>query len=302
MENYINQVVDLPKMVNDKIPVNINSMLDDSERNMSKWVGMFYKLASLLFIAGALYNLLSPLWGDRSLPDGKDLIAMFIGLLIWLYAAFPMSQIIRSAGDSLESSDSGIIKFIFKDLVLANIRLVGQILALSALFTAICMSLSWVLDMTIAGSVDGSMDSVYWMFELPMAVTADFAMWVDKLERLLSEKGIKKTSISAVGGPCLATGLANRVHSSVVIANKDILVAKKIAEMINTNWGGWTLGAESGEAHSWSGLIACCWAFAGVVLALAQLYVSMAIYTFLFALGTSFMNWFKNPYLPTKSI
>ena len=54
MENYINQVVDLPKMVNDKIPVNINSMLDDSERNMSKWVGMFYKLASLLFIAGAL--------------------------------------------------------------------------------------------------------------------------------------------------------------------------------------------------------------------------------------------------------
>ena len=257
MENYINQVVDLPKMVNDKIPVNINSMLDDSERNMSKWVGMFYKLASLLFIAGALYNLLSPLWGDRSLPDGKDLIAMFIGLLIWLYAAFPMSQIIRSAGDSLESSDSGIIKFIFKDLVLANIRLVGQILALSALFTAICMSLSWVLDMTIAGSVDGSMDSVYWMFELPMAVTADFAMWVG---------------------------------------------FDGVAEMINTNWGGWTLGAESGEAHSWSGLIACCWAFAGVVLALAQLYVSMAIYTFLFALGTSFMNWFKNPYLPTKSM
>jgi len=63
-----------------------------------------------------------------------------------------------------------------------------------------------------------------------------YELLVDKLERLLSEKGIKKTSISAVGGPCLATGLANRVHSSVVIANKDILVAKKIAEMINTNY------------------------------------------------------------------
>ena len=42
--------------------------------------------------------------------------------------------------------------------------------------------------------------------------------------------------ISAVGGPCLAAGLANRVHSSVVIANKNILTAKKIADMLNTNY------------------------------------------------------------------
>ncbi|MGA1314722.1 MAG: glycerol-3-phosphate dehydrogenase, partial [Pelagibacteraceae bacterium] len=59
---------------------------------------------------------------------------------------------------------------------------------------------------------------------------------VDKLERLLSSKGIKEINISAVGGPCLATGLANRVHSSVVIANKDVSTAKKIASMLNTNY------------------------------------------------------------------
>ena len=63
-----------------------------------------------------------------------------------------------------------------------------------------------------------------------------YELLVDKLERLLSEKGIKQISISAVGGPCLATGLANRVHSSVVIANKNILVAKKIAGILNTNY------------------------------------------------------------------
>ena len=34
----------------------------------------------------------------------------------------------------------------------------------------------------------------------------------------------------------LAAGLANRVHSSVVIANKDIQLAKKIADMLNTNY------------------------------------------------------------------
>ena len=64
----------------------------------------------------------------------------------------------------------------------------------------------------------------------------NYELLIDKLERLLSLKGIKETNISAVGGPCLATGLANRVHSSVVIANKDVSVAKKIAGMLNTNY------------------------------------------------------------------
>jgi len=63
-----------------------------------------------------------------------------------------------------------------------------------------------------------------------------YELLVDKLERLLAERGISEVDISAVGGPCLAAGLANRVHSSVVIANRDIRTAKQIAEMLNTNY------------------------------------------------------------------
>ena len=63
-----------------------------------------------------------------------------------------------------------------------------------------------------------------------------YELLVDKLERLLKSKGINEIDISAVGGPCLAAGLANKVHSSVVIANKDIDTAKKIADMLNTNY------------------------------------------------------------------
>ena len=40
-----------------------------------------------------------------------------------------------------------------------------------------------------------------------------YELLVDKLIRLLSEKGIREINLSAVGGPCLAAGLANRVHS-----------------------------------------------------------------------------------------
>jgi glycerol-3-phosphate dehydrogenase (NAD(P)+) len=64
----------------------------------------------------------------------------------------------------------------------------------------------------------------------------NYELLVDKLERLLSEKGIKEINISAIGGPCLATGLINKVHSSIVVANKDMSVAKKIANMLNTNY------------------------------------------------------------------
>tara|TARA_B110000967_G_scaffold5045_1_gene4995 strand:+ start:9276 stop:10322 length:1047 start_codon:yes stop_codon:yes gene_type:complete len=64
----------------------------------------------------------------------------------------------------------------------------------------------------------------------------NYELLVDKLERLLLDNGIKEANISAVGGPCLATGLANKVHSSVVFANKDISVAKKIADMLNTDY------------------------------------------------------------------
>ena len=63
-----------------------------------------------------------------------------------------------------------------------------------------------------------------------------YELLVNKLERLLNESGVSKVNISAVGGPCLATGLANRVHSSVVIANKNLQTAKKIADMLNTNY------------------------------------------------------------------
>ena len=64
----------------------------------------------------------------------------------------------------------------------------------------------------------------------------NYELLVDKLERLLFEKGTKEVNISAIGGPCLETGLINKVHSSVIVANKDISVAKKLAEILNTNY------------------------------------------------------------------
>ena len=87
--------------------------------------------------------------------------------------------------------------------------------------------------------------SVYKDINLPMLLMltkglsihdGNYELLVDKLQRLLTAKGIKDPNISAVGGPCLAAGLANRVHTSVVIANHDVKTAEKISNLLNTNY------------------------------------------------------------------
>ena len=57
-----------------------------------------------------------------------------------------------------------------------------------------------------------------------------------KMERLLKKNGIKETNISAAGGPCLAKGLVNKAHTSVVFANKDIKVAEQISKLVSTDY------------------------------------------------------------------
>ncbi len=64
----------------------------------------------------------------------------------------------------------------------------------------------------------------------------NYEVLAHKMERLLKKNGIKETNISAAGGPCLAKGLANKAHTSVVFANKDIKLAKEISKLVSTSY------------------------------------------------------------------
>jgi len=63
-----------------------------------------------------------------------------------------------------------------------------------------------------------------------------FETLAKKFKVVLKNNGVKDSNISAVGGPCLATGLASRIKSSVVLANSDLSVVKSIGKMISTNY------------------------------------------------------------------
>ena len=64
----------------------------------------------------------------------------------------------------------------------------------------------------------------------------NYEILADRMERLLKKNGLKETNISAAGGPCLAKGLANKTHTSVVFANKDIKIAKQISKLVSTDY------------------------------------------------------------------
>ena len=64
----------------------------------------------------------------------------------------------------------------------------------------------------------------------------NYEILAHKMERILRENGIKKTNISAAGGPCLAKDLATKVHTSVVFANTDINAVNEIKKIVSTDY------------------------------------------------------------------
>ena len=58
----------------------------------------------------------------------------------------------------------------------------------------------------------------------------------DKIKKLLKEKGHEGVNISAIKGPCLAAGLANKMRTGTVIANPKIKETQLLKKLISTDY------------------------------------------------------------------
>ena len=58
----------------------------------------------------------------------------------------------------------------------------------------------------------------------------------DKIRTLLSKDGYSEINISAIKGPCLAAGLANKMRTGTIIANQKVKEAQLLKEIISTNY------------------------------------------------------------------
>jgi len=145
MEKIINQILDLPQMLNQKLPKNcFNEMMDNSEGSVSDWTGKIFKVGALVVLVGMLVSVITGGMDAVNGADGAGKVAAGLCTLILIYAAFPIAQVVRSAGDSLAASKSSMVEFFFKDFIVANIKALGHITALTAFFGAICATVAWV--------------------------------------------------------------------------------------------------------------------------------------------------------------
>ena len=58
----------------------------------------------------------------------------------------------------------------------------------------------------------------------------------DKIKKLLRKKGHTEINVSAIKGPCLAAGLANKMRTGTVIANPDIKETELLKKIISTDY------------------------------------------------------------------
>jgi glycerol-3-phosphate dehydrogenase (NAD(P)+) len=58
----------------------------------------------------------------------------------------------------------------------------------------------------------------------------------DKIKKLLKNNSHDEVNISAIKGPCLAAGLANKMRTGTVIANPSIKEAENLKKIISTNY------------------------------------------------------------------
>jgi len=58
----------------------------------------------------------------------------------------------------------------------------------------------------------------------------------DKIKKILKENGHQEVNVSAIKGPCLAAGLANKMRTGTVIANPDIKETESLKKIISTDY------------------------------------------------------------------
>jgi hypothetical protein len=257
-----NQLLDSPKMISDKLPWNNwNSSVEDSENSISGWIGKVFNIAALVVLLAILWGLFSQLWMDNGgfwKQEATLIIGGLLGILLWTYAAFPITQIIRNTSESISSSKSDIINLIFLDIPVAVIKLSGYVLAMVGLFAAISEVLSFITALNVSGvsNMEGVMFSMSGMNTL----------------------GIN--AVMEVMGNCCMGDISNIISQ---ITSPDLTVY-------------------GGSAWTVSGAAGVCVSFLAVLVTLINLYITVAIYKFIFGLASTLVKWVKAPYLPFKSL
>ncbi len=185
MNKIFSQVLDFPQKVNQKFfNAKLNSVVGDfdSQSGVRSYVKIIYQIAALVVLFAIEYAIITIALDYFQNSDASALgkAGSVLTFILLAYSAFPISNVIRLRGDSLGGAHNGMVEFVFKDFVLTNIKIVGEVIAITGLFVAFVSTLSFLFDTSLLNSSggDGMLDSIIPLYALPGAAIAELTSMV----------------------------------------------------------------------------------------------------------------------------
>lgn len=262
MNKIYSYILDFPGMVNQKIlNARLNAEIEqfDSSQGFKSYVRCLYQWLSVLVFLSMEWSILRQLM-DYFSSDASGLAKAFsvITAAIMLYMAFPIAQVIRSRGESLGSSESGMVNFLFRDFVTTNIRILGETAAIVGVCALGCRAMGFIVDNNLfCASVGSSLLANFaWTASLPMQGLNDLL------------------------GLLQLDAISNALTT---------LMSFNMADAAEFD------GDMKWNAHH---LVALAGGFVNVLMGLALMYVNLAIYGYLYGIVESLTAWVANPSLP----
>ncbi len=263
MKEIFSKILDFPQLVNQKVmDAKLNSVVNDfdSQNGIRSYVKTIYQVAALVFLLGMEYGVLKAvlgLFGDAEVSMiGK--VGSLLTLLLMAYSAFPMAQVIRSRGESLGGAHNGMVEFVFKDFVVTNIRIFGEVAAIGALFVAFNATLSFVFGTDLSTDAGDSMVSVMsGLYSYPMTAAASLIAAIPFFDLSMITDALHSFSGYALDSAQNASG-------------------------------GWSI----------ENLGMVCNSYINVIIGLAALYVNLAIYNFLYTIVAALVNFVPRLAIP----
>ncbi|MFM7639726.1 MAG: hypothetical protein ACKO67_08375 [Bacteroidota bacterium] len=262
MNKIYSYILDFPGMVNQKIlNARLNAEIEqfDSSQGFKSYVRCLYQWLSVLVFLSMEWSILRQLM-DYFSSDASGLAKAFsvITAAIMLYMAFPIAHVIRSRGESLGSSGSGMVNFLFRDFVTTNIRILGETAAIVGVCALGCRAMGFIVDNNLFCASVGIdlLANFAWTASLPMQGLNDLL------------------------GLLQLDAISNALNT---------LMSFNMADAAEFD------GDMKWNAHH---LVALAGGFVNVLMGLALMYVNLAIYGYLYGIVESLTAWVANPSLP----
>lgn len=246
----LDKVLGFPKEINGKLPLNHwNETVENSESSLSGWIGKLFHIGALALLLLFVYEIIKGGFSSMENASGLSIVGSILSMLIFLYMAFPMSQFLRSAGDRLSNSSSGIIEFLFKDCFIEIMKIGGYGAALIAFTYSVVGLIGFALDSAVFH---------YGFMEWGSAGTGMIGGFIAALSEMTIGGGDFNDMMGSVSQVMVIPGYS-MAEFTMVIAS-----------------------------------------FLQPLLILISLFVSIAIYLFIYEVASRFISWVKSPAIPIK--